>query len=260
MIRPCTKCGFENTAATGSSMEGCPKCGAIYSKAVRGTAAPPLVASNTVSANVGKPQITLPLVPTILCAVCLVVGFFAGREQMRYQVASAMTNALAHTFDGMGKTAAVAPTTVTSAPVVAPPKEGTAAPPEPVADAGKGSVIAAVLLKKGFRDQNFSGGNYTKAAITFAVQFENTGNKDIRAFDGVLAFNDILGNRILASKLTISSPIAMGKSIKWDGELEYNQFESQHTTLRGFDMKDVSITLQVHKILFVDGTQKNENE
>lgn len=254
MTRTCPKCGFANAEATGSATEACPKCGVIYAKAE--AAAKPATAPVPPPPAAAAPtrhEMRLPLWPTIACVICLVVGFFIGREQMRYQIASAVTGAFAHAFDGLNK----APSTPVAAPATpkaeAPKPETPAAPPKP-------EPISAKLVKKGFREQDFSGGHYIKAAITFTVEFHNDTDKDIRAFDGVLAFNDLLGNRVHAAKLTISDPIKAGQSFKWEGEMEYNQFMSQHTTLRGYSMNDTAITLKVHKILFADGTSQTEGE
>ena len=103
MVRKCLKCGTVNDNATGSPTEACPNCSVIYAKAeaaaVAGKAPPqrPLP-----TAKPAPRELRLPLWPTVACVTCLIVGFFVGREQMRYQVASAMTGALAHAFDDLG--------------------------------------------------------------------------------------------------------------------------------------------------------------
>jgi hypothetical protein len=180
------------------------------------------------------------------------VGFLAGREQMRYQIATVMTGALAHAFDGFGAKTASTPTAAAPATAAPPPPKATT-PPKP-------APITAKLVRKGFREKDFSGSNYIKAAVTFSVEFHNETEKDIRAFDGVLSFNDLLGNRVYAAKLTISDPIKSGQSFQWDGELEYNEFISDHARLRSYDMNNTAVVLQVHKVLYTDGTSESEGE
>jgi hypothetical protein len=75
-----------------------------------------------------------------------------------------------------------------------------------------------------------------------------------------LSFNDLLGNRVYAAKLTISDPIKSGQSFQWDGELEYNEFISDHARLRSYDMNNTAVVLQVHKVLYTDGTSESEGE
>lgn len=251
MVRMCPKCGFENDAAIGSPTEACPKCGVIYAKARVSTASQ--AKPSAAAANGLRREMRLPLWPTVACAICLVVGFLAGREQMRYQVANAFAGALTHAFDGVSHLPGATPSARES-PVRQPQHTPDA---NPVAEA---PAISAKLLKKGFREQDFSGSHIVKAAVTFTVEYRNETNKDVRAFDGVLSFNDLLGNRIYAAKLTISDPIGVGQAIQWNGEMEYNQFISDHAKLRGYDLKDTIVTLNVHKILFADGSSDVEGE
>jgi len=252
VVRKCLKCGFSNDAASGAPDEPCPRCGVIYAKAEAAARAParPAPTPPVAPPKAAPREVRLPLWPTVACGVCLVVGFLAGREQMRYQLVSAFTGAMTHAFDGV----APANKPIAAAPAVAPPAPAKAPPPT------KPSGITAKLLTKGFRDQEISGSHFVKAAITFEVEFHNDTDKDIRAFDGVLSFDDLLGNRVYAAKLTISNPIAAKQSTTWSGELEYNQFESDHTKLRGYDVKDTTVTLQVRKILFADGTSQTEGQ
>jgi len=252
----CPKCHYVNTAATGVAMEECPKCGVIYSK-VGGSA--PLQGSResqqyspaAPGATTQAREVRIPLSLLVACTVCLVVGFVAGREQMRYQIATSLASAFSNLSDHRSPAPEARPSATTPpVPALAPPTT-----PEPQA-APEHPAIAATLISKSFRNQDFSGANYVKAAITFSVEFQNDTEKDIRAFDGVLSFNDLLGNRVLGSKLTISDPIRAGKTIKWDGELNYNEFISEHSKLRGYSIKDLKVVLQPHKILFADGTEQ----
>ena len=257
MKRICPKCGFQNEVATGLETEACPQCGVIYSKLEKApdmARRPPDAARVATHARPTHPprEMRLPLWSTVACVICLVFGFLAGREQMRYQIASAVTGAFAHVFDGVAKPAPPPTPVAVARPIAA----ATSAPEKP-ADVAKPAVIVPKLVKKGFREKDFSGSHYIKAAITFTVEFENEGVKDIRAFDGVLSFNDLLGNRIHGARLTISDPIKAGQSIQWQGEMEYNEFINEHTVLRGYSMNDVGLALTVGKILFADGTSQS---
>lgn len=109
--------------------------------------------------------------------------------------------------------------------------------------------INARLTAKAFRE-----GQYGQNAITFTVLFENSAGKDIRAFDGVMTFTDLLGNEILTSKLAINDPIVSRDSLSWKGELDYNQFTPRHQQLRSHEFDTLLITFDVGKVLFADGT------
>ena len=68
-------------------------------------------------------------------------------------------------------------------------------------------------------------------AIQFSLELENLSGQDIRAFEGTLAFYDLLDNLILRSKLTITDPIKAAGKLTWDGQIGYNQFRYDHRRL-----------------------------
>jgi hypothetical protein len=84
--------------------------------------------------------------------------------------------------------------------------------------------------------------------------------KAIRAFDGVLAFTDLLDNKILGAKVEINQPIAVDSTLKWEGQLDYNQFVSSHQRLRSEDQSNLRLIFAVGKILFSDGAIKRYSE
>jgi hypothetical protein len=136
MKKVCLKCGTENTAATGEHAEACPSCGAIYSKVERAgiSSAQPQV----------KPQrsivLRIPIGYAVACALSLAIGYFVGREHMRYQVASNLRDA----FSGIS--ALGTPESHHSAEPAPPPEQ---------AKAQKDVTIEASLVSKSFRDQVF---------------------------------------------------------------------------------------------------------
>jgi hypothetical protein len=82
------------------------------------------------------------------------------------------------------------------------------------------------------------------------------GSKDIRAFDGVLTFTDLLDNAILSSKIAINEPLKAGSVLSWRGGIKYNQFMDEHQRLRNEQQKNLKIRFMTRKILFADGTSK----
>jgi hypothetical protein len=116
-------------------------------------------------------------------------------------------------------------------------------------------AIGVELLKKGFRASDAESGIY-KDAILMSVAFKNLTGKDIRAFDGILTFLDLLGNEILSSKVAINEKIVVGGTYNWDGQLDYNQFMDSHVRLRGEEKSNLQIKFTIRKVLFADGTTK----
>jgi len=252
--RQCPKCSFEKVDADFSPTEACPKCGVIYAKVATATAPKPRAAPippPVTSVTPKRREVRIPLGYLLVCVTSLLLGYFVGREHMRYQLVTAMSTAVADSLGNAAKT--MVPASPSSGQSGVPVSER---PPPTATKETELAPIEASLVAKGFRDKDFSGGHYVTPAVTFTVRFDNKTGKDIRAFDGVLAFNDLLGNRVLASRLTISDPIGAGQSHDWQGEMEYNQFMSDHTKLRGYQQSDVKVDVAVHKVLFADGSEK----
>jgi hypothetical protein len=80
--------------------------------------------------------------------------------------------------------------------------------------------------------------------ITIQLLIKNMGSKNIRAFDGILHFADLLDNKILASILAINEPVTVGGQTTWQGQPKYNQF-------RDADQRLYSTAQQNLKIRFV---------
>lgn len=177
---------------------------------------------------------------------CLVVGYFVGREHLKYELRTAFQSA-AEQFQA-GLTGAMGGSQTPAPSKSAAEEQPTPKPSEP-------SPLRATLLSKGFHNASPSAGDY-EDAITFSVSFENTTGKDIRAFDGVLAFNDLLDNEVLSAKVQINESVKAGSSLNWDGVLDYNQFMDAHKRLRSEGKENLRVTFQPRKVLFADGTSK----
>jgi hypothetical protein len=177
--------------------------------------------------------------------VGLVIGYFAGREHLKYEMRSAFQSAVVEMQKGLTSAFGVKPGSSNgkTREETPPPK-----PKEP-------EPISVTLIKKGFRGHDWQSGIY-QDTITFGVSFKNLTGKDIRAFDGVLTFSDLLGNTILSSHLAINDPIGAGATMEWNGQMDYNQFMDSHQRLRSEKQSNLKITFNARKLLFADGTTK----
>lgn len=129
-------------------------------------------------------------------------------------------------------------------------EEPNASTPKP----GEPPAFKVALRKKAFREANYMAG--VQDAVTFAVAFQNLSGKDIRAFDGVLGFIDLLDNDIVSARLAINDAVAVNAILEWEGELHYNQFMDSHRHLKNEDFANLKIYFKTRKILFADGTIK----
>ena len=173
---------------------------------------------------------------------CLILGYFVGREHLKYQMRTVMQDTVKKMQAGFG--AALGETND-------PPQR----PTSPAAKTEDQPLVVA-LLKKDFSPKDIHNGKY-EADVTFTIQFSNETKSDIRAFDGILEFTDLLGNSIIASKVEINERVVAGQTLAWDGALEYNQFMDDHQRLRSEPMENLKISFRTHKVLFADGTTTN---
>ena len=145
--------------------------------------------------------------------------------------------------DGIGSSAASNPVTnqSTAEPV---PKSVKSPPPLQIA-----------LVSKGFKASNIQAGDF-EDDITIQVAITNVLDKDIRAFDGVVTFTDLLDNEILSSKIAINEPLKAGSVLSWKGAIKYNKFMDAHQHLRNEEQKNLKVRFATRKILFADGSAK----
>lgn len=249
MPTKCPKCGYERKSTDSAPEWQCPSCGVAYAKVS--------ASSSKRSADVGAisksnqaaqtqeatPKGANPVSLVIVGFACLAIGYFAGREHIKYELRQTITTAAEEMQKGLS-----AAFGVDSTP---PPEPPTQRKFEPKKE--RQSPFSVQLLRKGFMESNFQAG-IPEDAIIFSVAFQNKTGKDIRAFDGRLTFMDLLDNTILGAKLAINDPVSAGSTMEWDGQLDFNQFIDRHQRLRSADQQNLKIAFEVKKILFTDGT------
>lgn len=92
--------------------------------------------------------------------------------------------------------------------------------------------------------------------IRFGFTYENLGQTDIRAFTGVVQFNDIFDREIMKLRLTNDEFIPAGQFIT-DSEkgMGVNQFLDDHVQLAGTELHNLIVHYEPESIIFSDGTQ-----
>lgn len=180
----------------------------------------------------------------------LVIGFFSGREYLKYEIQATVQSVvddLRKDFAGTiaGSTTATTPATSKIAAAKAPP------PPKPKEVA----PVVVTLVSKGFKPHDLDRGDY-EDDITFVLSIKNTGERAIRALDGTLHLTDLLDNEIMPLSLAINEPIAAGGKITWSGAIKYNQFLDQHERLRAARLENMKTRFEPRKLLFADGSTK----
>lgn len=156
--------------------------------------------------------------------VCLVIGYFIGREHVKYELRHALQGAVEQLQTSLSS----APSSATDAP---PSAEKPKAGPAP---------ITVALVTKGFSPKDLDASKFSEE-VTFTLLFKNQTGKDIRAFDGVVEFTDLLGNHIDSVRFEINKSIAKASTLTYEGAVEYNQFEQNDQRLRAEDQQNLKI-------------------
>jgi hypothetical protein len=129
-----------------------------------------------------------------------------------------------------------------------------AVPPQP-SRLAEPSLIDMALRSKRFKPADYRANDF-EAAILFELSIANRSAKDIRAFDGIVKFTDLLDNEVFSSKIALNNPITAGSTINWSGQVKYNQFIDSHNALKNEDLANLKTKFALRKILYADGTTR----
>ena len=149
---------------------------------------------------------------------------------------------------------AIATLVGTASPV--PEPTTTASPvPEPTTTTVQGDEseipIQISLVKKGFSDGRIEDN------ITLEFLFQSSLAKDVRAFTGVVVFQDLFERDIMRVNLTVEDGLTAGGTATWEGAIDYNQFMDRHQRLRTVDQADLITKFELQAVIFTDGTRRS---
>jgi hypothetical protein len=126
--------------------------------------------------------------------------------------------------------------------------------PSPTEKPSEPPAFKVVLRNKDFEQDDEK---MFQNVITIALAFTNITGKDIRAFDGVLEFTDLLDNEIHSARVVINEPVASGATLEWVGNIDYNKYIDSHKRLKNEKVENLKVYFKTRKILFTDGTTKD---
>lgn len=168
----------------------------------------------------------------VIMFVVLVIGFFLGMEYKKYQIRSAIGDALSGMF-----------TEDTEKPKIEEKK------PQVVNDLTK--KVTLEITKKGFIEGDFSDYN------TFTLKLTNNTDKDIEGIKGFIVMNDLFGDQITGITLTYDKGILAGESKLYNASVDYNQFMDKDIKLKQTPLEKIKYEWSVQSIIYTDGSQEN---
>lgn len=110
------------------------------------------------------------------------------------------------------------------------------------------TVVAKRVLAKNPSAEQFS--DEVELTITAA----NLSDRKIRAFEGGIDVEDLLGNPIMALKLVEQAPFDPHATKRLTRYWEINQFDNDETRFEAEDFNNLRFQLDPIKIIFADGT------
>lgn len=116
------------------------------------------------------------------------------------------------------------------------------------------NALTVSVLSLKFRDSDYNSGRYSEDFV-INIGFENHSTKDLIGVKGVVVFKDIFGDVIKRVGLSNDDDIGAGKTHKWVGTLDYNQFMDKDNKLRTTPFEKLKIEWEPEVYLFSDGSE-----
>jgi len=118
-------------------------------------------------------------------------------------------------------------------------------------------IITFAVMEKGFIPVDSQSRRY-QALLTLKCSYQNSSERDIRAFTGTVIFQDLFGKEIYRASVTIPDPIKAGQQATWNGTVNYNQFVEAQQRFRAADLRNMQVVWVPASIIFADGTRIGE--
>lgn len=173
----------------------------------------------------------------LLLAVVFLVGFFLGREQIKYQIRSSLQQA----FSGIGG----------GSDFFENSDKGPALDSQTQKKKAEEQPLSIALLKKDIEKAGYID------VIAFKIEITNNLDKDIKAFIGTVIFYDLFEREIMPVTITYEDGVAKGGKAIWEGSIDYNQFMDTHQRLASVAFENLSITSEIEQVIFADGSKQN---
>ncbi len=111
-----------------------------------------------------------------------------------------------------------------------------------------GKALTVSLFDKGFKKGDF------QSYINYKFVFENKAKKDIKAFTGLITFNDLFDKEISSLNLTYDDGVKANSTKNWNAQTDFNQFKDKDILLRSKDVEDLKVKWIPKKIIYKDGS------
>jgi hypothetical protein len=115
-------------------------------------------------------------------------------------------------------------------------------------------ALSVTVVNKVFDPKNYDAGQYSDW-IGFKYQFQNTGPKDIHAFQGHVIVRDIFGDKIVGITIKFDEGLKVGQTKLETLGHDYNQFSDIDQKINETALGNLKIEWVPVTVLFADGTK-----
>ncbi|WP_336764546.1 hypothetical protein [Paenibacillus sp. USHLN196] len=92
-----------------------------------------------------------------------------------------------------------------------------------------------------------------KDVINMTLDIENTSDKKVKGFQGLITFKDMFDNDIKSLNVKYDEAITSGTSTTYDGSFEVNQFIKDDIEFRDTPLEKITVEFEMDQIIFDDG-------
>lgn len=173
----------------------------------------------------------------VVAVIVFLVGFFLGREQIKYQIRSGIQDAFSELGEGLNN---------------AFNGGGEAADTKTKSEKKVGEQpLLVTLLDKRMETVGYSD------VISLDLEIKNNLDRDVKAFIGTVTFYDLFDREIMPVTITYEDGVAAGGTATWEGSIDYNQFMDTHQRLGAIELENVSMVSEIEQVVFSDGTKQD---
>ena len=92
------------------------------------------------------------------------------------------------------------------------------------------------------------------------LEFEFTSNleKPVRAFEGIVVFQDLFEREIMRLDVTVEDPVTRGRTVRWQWRENpyYDEYTGDYLRMVSIDTDDLVTTFVLKQVVYQDGTRQ----
>ncbi|MGO9264364.1 MAG: hypothetical protein ACLQBA_05665 [Candidatus Binataceae bacterium] len=121
------------------------------------------------------------------------------------------------------------------------------------------SVVAVTAKDKRLLPKDPEAGRYS-AEVELTLVGDNRSERKVRAYQGTLDVDDLLGNRVILISVESQTPVDSHRTQQFKRYFEINQFEDAQTQFAAESFDNLVFKWRPEKIVFTDGTSIEARE